>query len=238
MYELHAVIGPAPALRDLLTGSHTLIASLRQDLGMVLITDDLIADLLAGTPTDARAAVPPGPSVIRRVLPDWSEDVALAYVQASFHGGDGDQHAEVWRGGRCVWGPVAEVTFTGPRHQWPITAALHLIGAAPGGRADLFAEVGLGLERDMRDWATYAREGRSPRQYDARARIRAEQELDRMPADLDGRAVMAVLGIPAGPTVGVALRHLRQLRRDHGPMTRHQAETALRAWVEQRHSAP
>ena len=41
MYELHAVIGPVRALRDLATGTRPiLISALRQDLAMVLVTDD------------------------------------------------------------------------------------------------------------------------------------------------------------------------------------------------------
>ena len=57
-----------------------------------------------------------------------------------------------------------------------------------------------------------------------------QEELDALRPDLDGNQIMEILGIPAGPLVGKAYRHLLELRMDHGPMTPEQAEAHLRAW--------
>ncbi len=42
---------------------------------------------------------------------------------------------------------------------------------------------------------------------------------------------MALLGVPAGPVVGRAYRHLLALRMEHGPQPREQVVEALLAWA-------
>ncbi|GAB1645660.1 hypothetical protein [Krasilnikovia sp. MM14-A1259] len=243
MYELQAVIGRADLLQELAADTRRAeVVALRQGLGMILVTYDLIAEI-AG-PDTGRIGPEPGAKFtpIRPAVARWSRHGVLACVDASFFGGDGEQYAEVWREGARVWGPVVDSAFTGPRDQWPINAALHLIGARPTagddparGPADMFAEVGLGLRRDMDGWLRCARTGWTPELDDAQVeqyrRAEAERALDRLPADLDGEEVMAVLGIPAGPAVGAALRHLRLRRSELGPLNREQAETELRTWA-------
>jgi len=61
-------------------------------------------------------------------------------------------------------------------------------------------------------------------------RIRAEEDLARVRPDLDGNAIMELLGVPPGPLVGEAWRFLKELRMDRGPLPREEAETELRAW--------
>jgi poly(A) polymerase len=63
------------------------------------------------------------------------------------------------------------------------------------------------------------------------ARLEAEEELASIRPPLDGRQVMALLGIPPGPLVGKALAHLLELRLDRGPMSEDEAVQALRAWA-------
>lgn len=62
------------------------------------------------------------------------------------------------------------------------------------------------------------------------ARLREEEELDAIRPDLDGTEIMAILGIPPGPLVGKAYKHLLGLRMEHGPLSRDAAEAALQAW--------
>ena len=50
------------------------------------------------------------------------------------------------------------------------------------------------------------------------ARIAAEEDLARVRPDLDGNAIMELLGVPPGPLVGQAWRHLKELRLDRGPL--------------------
>ena len=72
------------------------------------------------------------------------------------------------------------------------------------------------------------------RSYDSLERRIAElaeaEELASVRPDLDGRAIMAILGIPPGPVVGEAYQFLLDLRLDRGPLAPEVAEEALRAW--------
>ena len=63
------------------------------------------------------------------------------------------------------------------------------------------------------------------------AELRKQEELDSIRPDLDGNAIMTVLGIPAGPAVGRAYGHLLSVRMERGPLTREDAEAELRRWA-------
>ncbi len=60
--------------------------------------------------------------------------------------------------------------------------------------------------------------------------LRAQEELAAMRPDLDGRQVMAHLGIPGGPEVGQALSHLLELRLEEGPLGEARAYEELDRW--------
>jgi poly(A) polymerase len=62
-------------------------------------------------------------------------------------------------------------------------------------------------------------------------RLAEEENLARVRPDLDGNAIMELLGIPPGPLVGQAWRHLKELRLERGPLTRDEAEAELMAWA-------
>jgi poly(A) polymerase len=76
---------------------------------------------------------------------------------------------------------------------------------------------------------------RLARAYDgleARIGELAEQErLDNLRPDLDGNEIMAILGIPPGPLVGRAYKHLLELRIEEGPVSRDRAVQELLAWA-------
>ncbi|WP_199513235.1 CCA tRNA nucleotidyltransferase [Nucisporomicrobium flavum] len=63
------------------------------------------------------------------------------------------------------------------------------------------------------------------------SRIQEEEDLARVRPDLDGNAIMELLGVPPGPIVGQAWRHLKELRLDRGPLSRDDAETELLRWA-------
>ena len=63
------------------------------------------------------------------------------------------------------------------------------------------------------------------------AALRAQEELDAIRPDLDGNAIMALLGIPPGPLVGRAYKHLLALRMERGPLGAEAAEAELRRWA-------
>ena len=62
------------------------------------------------------------------------------------------------------------------------------------------------------------------------AAIAAAEDLQRVRPDLDGNAIMELLGIPPGPLVGKAWKHLKEVRLDRGPLDRDEAEDELRRW--------
>ncbi|MFC7547134.1 CCA tRNA nucleotidyltransferase [Plantactinospora sp. GCM10030261] len=62
-------------------------------------------------------------------------------------------------------------------------------------------------------------------------RIQAEEDLARVRPDLDGNAIMELLGVPPGPIVGRAWKHLKDQRLERGPLSRAEAEAELRRWA-------
>ena len=83
--------------------------------------------------------------------------------------------------------------------------------------------------------------GLAQRMDDLEARItelRAREELDAIRPPLDGRDVMAYLGVPPGPVVGEALDFLLEARLDEGPIERDDAYARLDNWGRERGLTP
>ncbi|WP_409329405.1 CCA tRNA nucleotidyltransferase [Trujillonella humicola] len=66
------------------------------------------------------------------------------------------------------------------------------------------------------------------------AELSAAEDLARVRPDLDGNAIMEILGIGPGREVGEAWRHLKELRLEHGPLDPDEAEAELRRWWSER----
>ncbi|ALR13736.1 CCA tRNA nucleotidyltransferase [Mycobacteroides saopaulense] len=66
------------------------------------------------------------------------------------------------------------------------------------------------------------------------AELAAKEDLARVRPDLDGNAIMELLGVPAGPIVGEAWRFLKELRLERGPLDHDAAVEALRQWWAER----
>ena len=62
------------------------------------------------------------------------------------------------------------------------------------------------------------------------ARLSEEEELASLRPDLDGNQIMEVLGIGPGREVGLAYRHLLDLRLEEGPKSPEEARAALQSW--------
>ena len=69
-------------------------------------------------------------------------------------------------------------------------------------------------------------------------RLRRQEELDAIRPDLDGNQVIELLGVPPGPVVGKALKHLLELRMEHGPLGHDRAVEELRAWAREQGIEP
>ena len=62
------------------------------------------------------------------------------------------------------------------------------------------------------------------------ATLAEQEELASIRPDLDGNDIMELLGLPPGPQVGRAYRHMLEVRLEQGPLTRAAAEAELRRW--------
>jgi poly(A) polymerase len=63
--------------------------------------------------------------------------------------------------------------------------------------------------------------------------LREQEELAAIRPDLDGNEIMQILGVPPGPAVGKAYRHLLALRMEHGPLGHDRAVAELTRWAEE-----
>jgi poly(A) polymerase len=61
--------------------------------------------------------------------------------------------------------------------------------------------------------------------------LQAAEDLARVRPDLDGNAIMELLGIPPGPLVGQAWRYLKELRLERGPLDHDEAVAELLSWA-------
>ena len=68
--------------------------------------------------------------------------------------------------------------------------------------------------------------------------LAAQEELDRIRPDLDGRQVMAYLGTGPGPVIGEALEMLLEMRLEEGPLGTDEAFRRLDKWARERGIEP
>ncbi|MDX6312480.1 MAG: hypothetical protein QOF84_3726 [Streptomyces sp.] len=153
-YVLEALVAHADLL-DVL--SQDLVASrlapLAQGLALIPMTRALAHAL-----DDGRDDRPLGfwqlPSGFDRVLADRSQDGPIAYVEAEYFGGTGEQRSAVWDAGALVLGPLHLPEYQPfPADGSPISQALRRLGASAGDAFDEFAAVGLESHRHTEDWA-------------------------------------------------------------------------------------
>lgn len=62
------------------------------------------------------------------------------------------------------------------------------------------------------------------------AELSERENLAKVRPDLDGNAIMELLGLEPGPDVGAAWRFLKELRLERGPLSRDEAEAELLTW--------
>ena len=65
------------------------------------------------------------------------------------------------------------------------------------------------------------------------ARLQEQEDLARVRPDLDGNAIIELLGIAPGPVIGRAWRHLKELRLERGPLDHDEAVAELYRWADE-----
>lgn len=154
-YELTAVIGNTDQLRTVVGDlPHALLVPLHQGLSLIPVTDrffDAVTDGSAASRLDFWRL----PAGFELVLADWSQLGPVAYVEAEYFGGVGEQRSAVWHDSQIVLGPLQTNKHEPfPIAGSPISQALRELGARTDGTTDEFTAVGLHQHRHTDDWAT------------------------------------------------------------------------------------
>ena len=176
-YLLSAVVADATLLREQTAGlDHAVLATLRQEMALLPVTHLLVQELtgsLADFTVGDLSARQPFRLVLTPpltvVLAEWSRRGPVSYLEATLDDEVGYQSAVLWHHADLAWGPHFDDNFTAPRSDWPLNAALARLGVLPAERGDLFADVGLDVERDPDGWLAYGRRRLTPSYYDALA---------------------------------------------------------------------
>jgi len=152
-YDLQAVIAEGEVLRGVARDlPMARLASIGQGLALMPMTDALFDSVADGSGVGALGfwRLPGG---FENSLADWSAGGPVAYVEAEYFGGVGEQRAAVWDGGTVVLGPL-HVDEGQPFASAgsPISQALRRLGVVAGAGEDEFSAVGLDRHRHDQAW--------------------------------------------------------------------------------------
>ncbi|MGW2950472.1 hypothetical protein [Streptomyces eurythermus] len=155
-YELRAVIAECGLLHGVSREvGRARVVTLRQGLALVPMTDELVDAVAGGGGTEALGFERLSAG-FERMLAGWSVAGPVAYVEAEYFGGAGEERAAVWADGALAVGPLdVPVKRWFSRPVGPVSQALRRLGARRGLGGDEFDAVGLGRHRWTGDWAAY-----------------------------------------------------------------------------------
>ncbi|MFG2658671.1 hypothetical protein [Streptomyces sp. NPDC048425] len=152
-YDLQAVIADAEALRAVARDlPRAQLASIGQGLSLMPMTDALFDSVTDGGGTGDLGfwRLPGG---FEKSLAAWSAAGPVAYVEAEYFGGVGEQRAAVWDGGTIALGPLHEEPGRRlPLDGSPVSQALRWLGVVATAGQDEFSAVGLDRHRHSEDW--------------------------------------------------------------------------------------
>ncbi|MFF4353848.1 hypothetical protein [Streptomyces sp. NPDC001530] len=140
-------------LLDAVTGdlSAARVVDLRHGLALVPMTD-VLSDALTDASRARRTDFWSLPASFDGVLAEWSKGGPVAYAEAEYFGGAGEENVAVWRDGELVLGPLHLVEGEpAPAEATPVCQALRELGVRAG-EDDEFTVVGLGEHRDNEGW--------------------------------------------------------------------------------------
>ncbi|MBN0049207.1 hypothetical protein JS756_35115 [Streptomyces actuosus] len=135
-------------------GAH--VVPLGQGLSLMPMTDEVVAAVTDGS-DEGDLGFWRLPGGFDTQLAQWSVAGPIAYVEAEYFGGVGEQRAAVWADGALALGPLDEPTkkrFS--RAVSPISQALGRLGVRRSPGEDEFEAVGLGRHRSNEDWISSA----------------------------------------------------------------------------------
>jgi len=147
-YVLQAVIAGDDLLRaaaQKVPGAR--VASLGQGLSLLPMTNEVVDAVSEGS-TARSLGFWRLPAGFERVLAEWSAVGPVAYVEAEYFGGVGEQRAVVWADGAVALGPLDDQAM----RLSPISQALRRLGATSGPGQDEFTAVGLDRHRHNDGW--------------------------------------------------------------------------------------
>ncbi|MBE8470201.1 hypothetical protein [Streptomyces justiciae] len=154
-YEVEAAIAGGELLRAAsrdVPGAH--VVPMLQGLSLLPMIDEVLDAVTDGSPVGALGfwKLPGG---FEGVLAQWSAAGPVAYVEAEYFGGVGQQRAAVWDGGTLALGPLERAARRGLRTVSPVSPvsqALRLLGVRRSLGEDEFSAVGLDRNRRTDDW--------------------------------------------------------------------------------------
>lgn len=162
-YVLEALLAP-PTIAEVAAASMpgTGVVRLHERIALVPITEDAAEALSPGDRSLVSLLTgQPLPTALTELLRRTSREGPIAYVEADFFGGTGQQAAVLWEHGEIALGPLVDPNdlVRGAPSQWPFNQVLRRmdVSVAPG-QLDEFATVGLGRHRETEDWLDDAEE--------------------------------------------------------------------------------
>jgi hypothetical protein len=152
-YDLWAVLAAEETLRGAtwgLTAART--ASIGQGLSLLPMTEAL-GEPVADSGRAGALGFQRLPGGFEKILADWSAGGPVAYVEAEYFGGVGEQGAAVWDGGGVVLGPLrVEEGEPFAAAGSPLSQALRRLGVVTGAGQDEFSAVRLDRHRHTDAW--------------------------------------------------------------------------------------
>ncbi|MEV2253347.1 hypothetical protein AB0I94_22645 [Streptomyces sp. NPDC050147] len=128
------------------------LASIGQGLSLMPMTEALL-DYVADGGDDGVPGFWRLPGGFAKTLAEWSTAGPVAYAEAEYFGGVGEQTAVVRDAGAIVLGPLHEPEGApSPPTGSPISRALRRLSAVAGTGEDEFTAVGLGRHRSVEGW--------------------------------------------------------------------------------------
>ncbi|GGV87654.1 hypothetical protein GCM10010228_70410 [Streptomyces massasporeus] len=154
-YNLQAVIADEEMLRVATRDvSAARLASIGQGLSLMPMTDALLEAVAEGS-GDGAWGFQRFPEGFEKVLAGWSAGGPVAYVEAEYFGGIGEQRAAVWDAGTLALAPLhVDEGEPFPPAGSPVSQALRRLGVVTGAAEDEFSAVGLDRHRHSEAWVS------------------------------------------------------------------------------------